>query len=140
MFFQCFSTSEYKTSVVKMKLQLLCFFILTFSFSSLLSFTYVLYVCLCTPCIDFRGNFRKSFPIFLLLFGKIGLPIKYSFWLKLSFFYFKIFLLRLVVVNLCIYVITKRPLWLLLAHFLQEDTSQSNFAPLYGVCFLVCMT
>ena len=82
----------------------------------------------------------KSLPVFLLLFRKIGLPIKCSFWLKLSFFYFKIFLLTLDVVNLCIYVITKRPLWLVLAHLLQEDISQSNFSPPYGVCFLVWIT
>ena len=70
-FFQCFnfppsrfSTSGYRTSVGTIKLQSLCFLILTFSTSSLPSCMSVLHVSLYTPCTDFQG-FLEIFPSFL---------------------------------------------------------------------------
>ena len=41
------------------------------------------------------GDFRKPVSVFLILFRKISLPIKCLFWLKVSFIYFKSFLLSL---------------------------------------------
>ena len=63
------------------------------------------------PLVLISRDFWKILPVFWILFKKISLPIKCPFWLKISFIYFKSFLLRLDIINRCIDVITKKPFW-----------------------------
>ena len=89
------------------------------------------FVCMfCTfafaPLVLISGDFWKSLPVLWILFRKICLPIKCPFWLQVSFIYFKSFLLSLDIVNLCIYVITKKPLWRYWHTFARRYNSLGN--------------
>ena len=84
-----------------------------YSFSQLVPYFFVCPFCMFVfvPLALISGDIWKFLPVFWTLLRKIGLPIKYTFWLKVSFIYFKSFLLSLDIINTYTYVITKKTLW-----------------------------